>query len=636
MEFGFLNAWAFYGLAVLVPVIILYLLKPKPKELKIPSLMFIKEVEQRRRFSSFFKRLFRDPLLLLQLLILTILVLALAGPFMLSQETHDIQEAVAIIIDSSASMQARDVQPTRFGAALATARQIVLDLQDNDHVTLVLAENIPVVALNKGTKQQALAIIPSLRVKDTPTGLGNSVILAKDILADSEVKKTIYILSDFSNYEGSDPVAASKSAFAAGMSIVPIVFASEGENVGIVSGRAGRRLDQCFAEAIVKDFGNERSVNIIFSIDGIAVASDTKTLRTGDTELFSFSGDCTTSEHTLNLFIDGSDALPVDDEVWFILSEQKQFRALLIKERESADYIRYALESLPNVQVDSAIPTVIPSLESYDVVVFQSATPEALLPGTFKLVEDFVRSGGDAIIIGSEALAFMDPEFLPKLLPVLPAGSSKVSGSPQLLFDHPILSDIDIESLYFEEYVRAFEKEDAITLATIGDSPLLAYRDLDNGGVLYAGLGPNATLGGFYLQPSFPIFWSQVFDWLGREEAIGSLSYFTGEQLPIFLNQTEHVEKPSGEVVETKNPLLDEVGIYNLPSFGRHVAANLLDDRESDIESISDADALELESSYSSKLEEQDVQRELFWLAALAALFLILLEWSYYKRRGSL
>jgi len=102
----FMNPWGLYAFAILIPIIILYLLKPKPKDLRIPSLMFIMEIEHKKRFSSFFRKIIRDPLLIIQILAICLLVMTIANPFYVSEETRSVNKDVVVVLDLSASMQA--------------------------------------------------------------------------------------------------------------------------------------------------------------------------------------------------------------------------------------------------------------------------------------------------------------------------------------------------------------------------------------------------------------------------------------------------------------------------------------------------------------------------------------------------
>ena len=637
-DLTFMTPWALYGLAVLVPVIMLYLLKPKPKDLHIPSLMFIVSMEQRKRFRSFFKKFFRDPLLLLQLLILSLLVLAMANPFYTSEEKREIKENVVIVLDGSASMSATDVPPSRFARAKGLAIDIVNSLTDQDKVSIIFAENIPILLLNQGDKEKALAILNDLEPKDTPTGIGNSILLARDIIRDSKVNKRIYAISDFSNYEGMDPLAAQKNAFADGISVSFIKTAGEGKNLAIINARAGRRENGCFGEAVVKNYGKTtRPVEVQFLMGGSSVDSTTKNIEASSTELFSFMASCGDKEYIAMLKITGIDSLETDNEAHFIIPGSKKYKVLLIRDDDSEEYVKYAIESLGNVILEEAIPLILPSFENFDIIILQSASASSILPGTFKKMEDFTRDGGSIVIMGFEDLITIDQSELATLLPVSLVKISGLSSKPRILYEHQILRDIDLNEVFVEKYLESHEKQGAVTLAKVVDSPFLTYWEIGNGGVIYLAAATNSSWSNFHLKPSFPIFWLQCIEWINRDRTLGSIINFkTGEQLPFLLEESIRVLKPSNKVVETTDVYLDEAGVYAIQDFDRRVAASLLNEQESDISATMDTATMDVAQDYEAVDFTVEVQREFYWLLAALCFILIWVEWIYYKRRGSL
>ena len=74
------NPLALLGILLAIPIILLYLLKPKPKKVKFPTVMFMTHMEKDKRFKFFPKRFIRDPLLIIQVLLLIFLVLAITEP----------------------------------------------------------------------------------------------------------------------------------------------------------------------------------------------------------------------------------------------------------------------------------------------------------------------------------------------------------------------------------------------------------------------------------------------------------------------------------------------------------------------------------------------------------------------------
>src|SRR3989344_3788240 len=105
MEFGnFLGFYAFTSIAILILV---YLIRPKPKDVTIPSLMFIMKDTGVTKQSTFFRRMITNLLFLIQLLALALLAFALTWPLVKIKYDTTAGNTV-VVLDVSASMQARE------------------------------------------------------------------------------------------------------------------------------------------------------------------------------------------------------------------------------------------------------------------------------------------------------------------------------------------------------------------------------------------------------------------------------------------------------------------------------------------------------------------------------------------------
>ncbi|MFQ3308195.1 MAG: hypothetical protein ACI977_000423, partial [Candidatus Nanohaloarchaea archaeon] len=90
-------------LSVLVVVILLYLLKPKPEKKVMPSIMFFQEDENPGKLRQGLRKILQNKFLFLHLLIVSLLAVSLADPY-INQETET--EEVTIYLDSTANTAA--------------------------------------------------------------------------------------------------------------------------------------------------------------------------------------------------------------------------------------------------------------------------------------------------------------------------------------------------------------------------------------------------------------------------------------------------------------------------------------------------------------------------------------------------
>ena len=116
---SFLQPWAFLLLGLSVPLLLLYFLKVRRQQRRVSSVMLWTPVFRDQQASALFQRLQLDPLLLLQLLALLLLCAALARPTLTLQGQG--AERLILVMDTSASMKARDAGSSRMREAQARA-----------------------------------------------------------------------------------------------------------------------------------------------------------------------------------------------------------------------------------------------------------------------------------------------------------------------------------------------------------------------------------------------------------------------------------------------------------------------------------------------------------------------------------
>ena len=145
----FSSPLALLALASVIPLIILYLLRPRTIDLDIPSLLFfLKREQQRNKLSLLLRKLIRDPLFIIQLLVLILLSLAAAAPYIMEEKVSG--QHTVIVIDNSASMQA--------GGRLDEAKALASERLSAVN-SVVWAQNVPVLAVKEGDKTRTKEVI---------------------------------------------------------------------------------------------------------------------------------------------------------------------------------------------------------------------------------------------------------------------------------------------------------------------------------------------------------------------------------------------------------------------------------------------------------------------------------------------
>ncbi|PKQ24309.1 MAG: magnesium chelatase [Actinobacteria bacterium HGW-Actinobacteria-5] len=141
---------------------------------------------------------------------------------------------VVMVIDTSQSMAATDVQPTRLDAAKQAAHTFVKTLPEQYNVAVVSLSGNPALILPPTTdRAQAQQAINSLKLADS-TAVGESIYVALSALQlapkgtdSSPAPGAIVLLSDGQNTAGRSPTQAAAAAKKAGVPVYTIAYGTE-------------------------------------------------------------------------------------------------------------------------------------------------------------------------------------------------------------------------------------------------------------------------------------------------------------------------------------------------------------------------------------------------------------------------
>ncbi|MDO9099108.1 MAG: VWA domain-containing protein [Candidatus Methanoperedens sp.] len=608
----FANEIGLYALLSIIPLIIIYLLRPRPLKIKIPSLMFLFDIEKKKRL-NIFRKFLKDPLFLIQLLVLALVSLAVAVPFIMATEEAGGGHTV-IVLDASASMQADG----KFGRAVVEADKFL-----SAKNTLILAESVPVMVMKEAPSGSAADALKKLKAKATGADLSSAILLGRRMLPEGG---RIVVLSDFTSWSGDDPAVAKKLAEANGINTEFVTISGKTDNIGIVNGWFESNGDY---KIIVKNFNKDsEDVKIDVTTDGKNVLSSPLNLKGQSSEYFAISS---LAPGTTKISINIEDALSVDNNAYVIIPESVKRDLLYVTDNAKSPSVT-ALGLIPYTTVKKTGTTSIPSLSGYSTVFVSSPLP----PEAVKSLSDYVKGGGNAVIIASSGL--QDMELLPVELGVL---SNKTSLN--VVQPGRITEGIGIEKTDIKKHFKARVKRGAVSLVEGGDkSVMLAYWKFGKGMVIFSGLadpqGENIydplnenVWNDFHANPAYPLFWKQMLEWISGSLDVSEYNAKTG--MFIKLPATQTIKTP-GDSVTTDLLLLDEVGIYELPD--KDTAVNLYDERESNLAGggISAQAAEQKEIPYNVQTIRKPKHLDVYLI--IAGFFLVVLELVYLRWRGEL
>ncbi len=599
MPFAFLeNPSGLWALLGLIPLILLYLIRPKPKLMAIPSLMFFTKSLGSAKLTSFLKQFVQDVLLLLQLFAILTLAFALAKPY--SVYMHDVTaKNTVIVLDVSASSQVLEGSTTRFEVGRQKAVQLL-----GSKNTIILAKDVPLIGVKDATVQEARDYLVSLEPKDTATRLGEAVILAGETLGGNEGR--VIVLSDFINTGGQD-VEIAKAVLESKGVVVDFVSTSSGKrrNVGFVDIIA----DEAHTTVYVKNFDDAaRTVPVV-----VGERRKDLTLGVGAIETYSFQ----TPAGVTRAYLDSKDDFPVDDHVFISAPSRQKIRVLLVSNNESI-FLKNALLSSGLVTLTIAQPPIIPK-EAFDVYIIHNVRPDQILPGTFEDISDKVKAGATVIVHAQDDSEGIDYKGLVPLrfMGRLDSGSIRVD---QL---NRFTKNIEFGQVNY--FLLVQKTDNLLTVASADNSTMIGVGKIGAGKLVYYGILERSS--DFKFSPSYPIFWTEVLKYVTDQQDMKTLNYKTGDTL--IFDTPQKIETPT-KVVKQVTLALEHAGVYTIDT--KKVAVNLLNDKESDIN---------LKESFGARgiaveLRAVREERKYYWEYVLLVVVLVLsfLELMVMKRRG--
>ncbi|MCQ6963623.1 BatA domain-containing protein [Methanolobus chelungpuianus] len=616
---------ALAALASVIPLILLYLLRPKPLQVVVPSLMFLMNIkEEKKRFYTSITKLIKDPLFLIQLLVLILLALAAAAPFIETQEPLSGEHTV-IIIDASASMQTDN----RFSDALSKAGDYV-----SKKNTIILAENVPVTVLADGGSSAADETLNTLKPKAVVADISAAVSAGMRTL--SQEGGRIVVISDFSYWDGDDPVNAKNLAESYGLQVEYVLVGSSTDNVGIIQGEVSA-VDGSYTYAgIVKNYNNGRqSVRLdVVNEDGSSQQVNLN-VAARSTQQFKVTN---LKPGISEVRIAAADSLMVDNVAYISVPPSASKQMLVVSDTGKLPS-HTALSLMPNVRTN-LLEGVPSDLSRYSVVVV-ATKQRALASNEIATLNSFIRSGGEVVFIASDALASDKAGTdMQELLPVRTGDvvSAERGVTLKVLQETRLSEDIQFKEVAVYEYLNATARRDTTTLvSTTAGTPMLVYGTLGDGTVVYLGL--NDAMGedawnNFHNLPEYPVFWFKLAGWLGGTGSVTDYNLKTGSVSA--LAREQEIQTPSG-LETTSRVLYDEAGVYTV--VGKRIAVNLYSDRESDTtltgqelidrSKAKDSPGIVRASSYTAK-------NYLDTYMIIIVFLLVLLELLIIRKRGEL
>jgi hypothetical protein len=601
----FLNPGGLFALLVLIPFLILYLIRPKPRHETVPSLLFVMRDGGKSNINSFFRNFLNDLVFLFQLFALLLLALAIAKPYIEVPRSYLVEQTV-LLVDVSGSTHANN--DARFDEVIAIAKENL-----GRENTIILIKGSPDVLAERVSASKAQEDLEHLKPTETATGLTDALKLAANYAATGT---RIAVISDFLPTAGDEDYETASAALESTGALVEYLPVTGGvENVGIIDLLVGPVTSTVW----LKNY-DARPAQVTLKISD---AEQQVLMARGETKQVTFK----TPPGVAELTIKEDDGLLADNKAWTSSPEKNKIRMLVITNNQAAVAKSNFLLALnvisknfpTSFDISYGIPPKIPTLD-HDIYVVDDAKLEFILPGYVKDLKEKVSQGAGLIVMQQPDVFALD--WL-GLLPVKGIADSQ-GGRASIVPAETNQLTQDIDFGQASGYLRVQATDDAAVVAKTEQDSIIAMRREGRGLVLYYGIDDART--SFSNDPAYPVFWRRAFDLLTERPSLANLNVRTGSMLS--LPKPATIKTPDGKMTAALFPI-DRAGLYVLAD--RTVAANMLSPGESAATTPENVTKARLVATASGSEKAPKELTDYFLWAAVIILFLEIL---YVKWRG--
>ncbi|HZU13860.1 MAG TPA: VWA domain-containing protein [Chloroflexota bacterium] len=587
-------------LALAVPVVLLYLLNRRPRERPVSSTFLWRRLAQPLNQQVRKRRARPNPLLLLTLLALAALVLALAQPAVLGARTLD--GDLILVIDRSYAMQAHDVAPSRFAAAMHRARSLVDGLPPGRTATVIVMDAEPQVVTADNPDRAA---VDGMLARLQPgTGSPNfpAALRVASSLAQGAATRIVVLTDRASGITRVPPGTR-----------VPIEIDRLGvstRDVGISSFAASASGGA--VEAVLR-LRNQSSSPVattvrLFADGQLADVRPVQVAANGS--LIQVWSHLPKTVHALQALIASPDDLTLDRSAWAIVPRGAR-RVLLVAGND--DFLRAALSLDPSIHL-----TVI-SRGQYDaartagedLAVFDGFRPPSMPPVATLLVAPPPGRLGPLTLTAA----------------AVPTGSFQPSRSPLLRY-------VDLSQVHLGMVRRAVFPSSLAPILRLGSLPVILDGTLE--GRRTAVLLFDPLRSDWPLRTSFPILIHALTSHLAPPVVPPSLNLGQSVTIaPPYGVSDAAVTEPTGAVLRLRVPATltpSLPGIYTVHVAGSTaaVAVNVI---APTLEATSGPAVLRFAGASAGMRQASPITADLTWPLVLAAALLLSAEWVLAARR---
>ena len=607
-----------------IPLVILYFLKLRRPRVEIPSLVLWQSVVNDQRVNSPFQKFRRNLLLLLQLLILTLLVLALTQPFIGS--AAGTAEFTPILIDCSASMSAIDpaTGETRLSLILDQVRERINNLRSDQQFALfTFASTGRRLTEFTNDRRVLLQALESIEATDLPAQLDDVLRMAAAYTTSFPIREVI-LLTD-----GNLPESVE---FELPFSLQVKRLQVQGANLGITEMTA-RRDGKDGWELFIRITGASedlQTAELQLYQNGEQIFTERISAAAGDGERLVFPIETDTLALVeARLIPAGEDVLETDNRCWLTLPATRSLQVLTLGQLTTWQRAVNVLDGVEQEVVTAGVP----DQTEYDLIISDGEIPEGINAPVTLFVDVIPEDLSGLIEKREDICTVTDWNRTAPLLQHVSLGDVQIGEQPAW---GPEIGLREVEE-------RGYE-----VLAEGNAGPLLLQKREGLKTTWWFTFHTDRST--LPYRVGFPILAANAVSSSLKQAALSEVSAAPTGVLPALqldAGQDYQVEAPDGSLTAVRSGMTglltgigaSEVGQYRVRD-GNDVVSivgtGLLSLSETSLSAVEEWRFAEVQVNTDATIR-LEADRSLWWGLALGAFVVLLVEWWYFQRvRGAL
>lgn len=607
------------GLIALIGIpilIIIYIIKPRYQEKKITSTYIWRLSLKYKKKKRPIQWLQKSLLFFIQILILTLLGLSVARPELLLSARS--KEKV-IILDVSASMNAEKNGTSRFDEAVKKINSLVSQVDEDDPMTIILANDHPDYLVNRETSTKYIEyVLKNIECTYEEADYEKAVELANEVLKiNNDAEVIMYTDHNFSQ-EGYITVHN---------------LASNEWNAGISDFKAELVNGYYVFKAVVENYNQSKKIEVYLNVDNKKYEKTIELTCSNEFKQEIIIDDLNIPKFVsskLTLQINGEkidDSFDYDNEFMYYANQSKKFKVLLVG--EETNFIHASLLASNLCSVYKPTDGVV-EYEGYDIYIFDSFTPE------------FIPEDGAVWLINSkdvpdgfdyEVLGDVEGDF-----------NLQATSTNTVIYQELMQNTFDFTDIIVTKYQQIVSLGDYEVIATTNGDPVIFTGKYDKANVIIFGIDLHYTE--LPVNINMPILFNNMVNY-SAHQLLDKYEYSVGENITLYPKLSTVSMTVNGEEVYTNT---DEECILHMNALkpGRYEVKQTLKDgsvitnyffvrmgkEETNFKTMGDVLAADSFNSSNTEVYKSTENVDIIFYVAAALLLLIVFEWglSYHEQ----